>query len=41
MFLLSILKELEHRQLGWKVLILKYDLGKSPSKEMWCKIADT
>ena len=35
------LKELEHRNLGWKVLILKYDLGKSLSKEMWCKIADT
>jgi len=35
------LKELEHRKLGWKVLILKYDLGKSLSKEMWCKIADT
>jgi len=27
--------------MGWKVLILKYDLGKSLSKEMWCKIADT
>ena len=25
------LKELEHRKLGWKVLILKYDLGKSLS----------
>jgi len=36
-----VLKELEHRQLGWKVLILKYDLGKSLSKEMWCKMADT
>ena len=35
------LKELEHRKLGWKVLILKYDLGKSLSKEMWCKIDDT
>jgi len=35
------LKELEHRKLGWKVLILKYDLGKSLSKEMWCKMADT
>ena len=34
-------KELEHRQLGWKVLILKYDLGKSLSKEIWCKMADT
>jgi len=34
-------KELEHRKLGWKVLILKYDLGKSLSKEMWCKMADT
>ena len=33
------LKELEHRKLGWKVLILKYDSGKS--KEMWCKMADT
>ena len=29
------------QKLGWKVLILKYDLGKSLSKEMWCKIADT
>jgi len=27
------LKELEHRKLGWNVLILKYDLGKSLSKE--------
>ena len=35
------LKELEHRKLGGKVLILKYDLGKSLSKEMWCKMADT
>ena len=34
------LKELEHRQLGWKVLILKYDLGKSLSKDMWCKMTD-
>ena len=37
----SSLKELEHRKLDWKVLILKYDLGKSLSKEMWCKMADT
>jgi len=36
-----ILKELEHRKMGWKVLILKYDLGKSLSKEMWCKMANT
>jgi len=36
-----ILNELEHRQVGWKVLILKYDLGKSLGKEMWCKMADT
>jgi len=35
------LKELEHRKLGWKVLILNYDWGKSLSKEMWCKMADT
>ena len=28
------LKERENRKLGWKVLILKYDLGKSLSKEM-------
>jgi len=35
------LKELEQRKFGWKVLILKYDLGKSLSKEMWCKMADT
>jgi len=34
-------KELEHRNWVWKVLILKYDLGKSLSKEMWCKMADT
>ena len=27
--------------MGWKVLILKYDLGKSLSKEMWCEMADT
>ena len=31
-FILSDLKELEHRKLGWKVFILKYDLGKSLSK---------
>jgi len=35
------LKELEHRKLGWKELNLKYDLGKSLSEEMWCKMADT
>jgi len=35
------LKQLEHRTFGWKVPILKYDLGKSLSKEMWCKMADT
>jgi len=35
------LKELEHRKLGWKVLILKYDLGKSLIIEMWYKMADT
>jgi len=35
------LKELEHRKLGWKVLTLKYDLGKSLRKEMWYKMADT
>jgi len=35
------LKELEYRKLGWKVLILKCDLGKSLSKEMWCKMTDT
>jgi len=35
------LKELEHRKLGWKVLILKYDLGKSLSKEMWWNMANT
>ena len=34
------LKELEHRKLGRKVPILKYDLGKSLSKEMWCKMTD-
>jgi len=38
---LNVLKELEHRQMGWKVLILKYDLGKSLSNEMWCKMSDT
>jgi len=37
----KMLKELEHRKLGWKVLILKFDLGKSLSKEMWFKMADT
>jgi len=35
------LKELEHRKMGWKVIILKYNLGKSLSKEMWSKMADT
>jgi len=34
------LKEIEHRKLGWKALILKYDIGKSLSKVMWCKTAD-
>ena len=38
---LPLPQELEHRKLGWKVLILKYDLGKSFSKEMWYKMADT
>ena len=33
------MKKLEHRKLGWKKL--KYDFGKSLSKEMWCKMADT
>jgi len=37
----ALLKELEHRKLGWKVLILKNYLGKSLSKEMRCKMADT
>jgi len=41
MYVTFELKEVEHRKLGWKVLILKYDLGKSLSKEMWCKMADT
>ena len=36
-----MLKDLEHRKLGWKVLNLKYDLGKSLSKKLWCKMADT
>ena len=36
-----MLKELEHRKLGWKVLFLKYDLGKSLSKDMCCKMAYT
>jgi len=35
------LKGLEHRKIGWKILILKYDFGKSLSKEMWHKITDT
>ena len=35
------LKELEHRKLGWKVLFLKYNVGKILSKEMWCKMAET
>ena len=39
--ILKCLKELEHRKLSWKVLILKNDLGKSLSKEMWCEMADT
>jgi len=39
-YTISWLKELEHRKLGWKVLILKYDLGKSLSKEMQSKMAD-
>ena len=41
LLLTIMLKELEHRKLGWKVLILKYDLRKSLSKEMWSKMADT
>jgi len=35
------LKELEHRKLGWNVLLFKYDLGKSLRKKMGCKLADT
>jgi len=35
------LKELEHRKLSCKVLILEYDLGKSFSKEMFSKMCDT
>ena len=35
------LKELKHRKLSWKVLILNYDLGTSLSKEMWYKMTDT
>jgi len=35
------LKAPEHRKLGWKVLIIKYDLIKSLSKEMWGKMYDT
>ena len=27
-FISLLLKDIEHRKLGWKVLILKYDLGK-------------
>jgi len=34
-------KALEHRKLGWNVLILKHDLINSLSKEMWCKMYDT
>ena len=41
LYSLCALKELEHIKLGWKVLILKYDLGNSLNKEMWCKMADT
>jgi len=37
----SPFKEARAQKLGWKVLILKYDLGKSLNKEMWCKMADT
>jgi len=33
--------ELEHRKLGWKVLILKNDFGMSLGKEMWFKMAYT
>jgi len=29
------------QKIGLKVLILKYDLGKSLPKEMWCEMADT
>jgi len=36
-----VVKGARARLLGWKVLILKYDLGKSLSKGMWCKMADT
>jgi len=31
---LPILNELEHKKLGWKVLTLKYDLGKSLSRNV-------
>ena len=35
------LKDARAQKLGWKVPILKYELGKSLSKEMWCKMTDT
>jgi len=34
-------KRARAQKIGLKVLILKYDLGKCLSKEMWCKMADT
>jgi len=39
-YLVLCLKELEHRKLGRKVLLWKYDLGKSLSKQMWWNMAD-
>jgi len=35
-----VFKGARAQKMGWKVLILKYDLGKSLSKQMWCKMAD-
>jgi len=34
-------KELEHRKMDWKGTYLKYDLGKSFSKEICCKMTGT
>ena len=39
--LTEFIKVARVQKLGWKVLILKYDLGRSLRKEMWCNMADT
>ena len=40
-FCIVNVKGAKAQKIWLKILILKYDLSKSLSKEMWCKMADT